>query len=157
MADPDTIKIEVMDALLEDVKSITDFNPEMVELRPPTVLDEDTAVYPLGFVWDDSEDTNPRNRLEEGVISANIAIWCEGRDYHKQAERIRGKIKARIYGAESSLRALRAACQETRAEKFYVILEDEASDTIMGLGGLTMRLELKYLAKRENPFSQSDY
>lgn len=153
----DSVKIQVMDALLADVESVTDFEPEMVEGRPPTVIDTELAVYPLAFVWDDTEDVTQRNRLEQGTISANIAIWCEGRDYHKQAENLRAKIKERLYGDASSLRALRATCREVGSDKFYVILEDEEDDSILGLGGLTMRLEIQYLTKYTNPFSQTNY
>jgi len=153
----DCIKIQIMDALLADVQIISDFKDDMVEGRPPTVIDQDTAVYPIGFVWDDSEEVVQRNRLEVGTISANIAIWCDGRDYHKQAENIRAKIKTRLYGDESSLRPLKATCREMGSDKFYVILEDEADDTILGLGGLTMRLEVKYLTKYIDPFSQLNY
>jgi hypothetical protein len=146
-----------MDELLKDVESIADFHAEMVEGRPPTVIDQDAAVYPLAFVWDDTEDIDGRNRLEVGTISANIAIWCEGRDYHKEAENLRAKIKERLYSDGSSLRALKATCREVGSDKFYVILEDEADDTILGLGGLTMRLEIKYLTKYLDPFSQLNY
>jgi len=153
----DSVKIEVMDALVADVESVADFKPEMVEGRPPTVIDQDTAVYPLGFVWDDTETIEQRNRLEVGTISANIGIWCQGRDYHKQAENLRAKIKMRLYSDGSSLRALRATCREVGSDKFYVILEDESDDTILGLGGLTMRLEIRYLTKYKDPFSQINY
>lgn len=153
----DSVKIKVMEALVADVESVTDFHPEMVEGRPPTVIDQDTAVYPLAFVWDDDEDVQSRNRLEVGIVSANIAIWCEGVDYNKQAENLRAKIKERLYGDASSLRALRATCREIGSTKFYVILEDEADDTILGYGGLTMRLEIRYLTKYVDPFSQSNY
>jgi len=153
----DTIKIQIMEALVTDVKSVTDFDPEMVEGRPPAVIDQDTAKYPLAFVWDDTEYIEARSRLEAGTISASIAIWCEGRDYNKQAENLRGKIKERLYGDASSLRALRAVTREIGADKFYVILEDEEDDSILGLGGLTMRLEIRYLTKYADPFTQLNY
>lgn len=153
----DSIKVQIMDALVDDVQSVTDFDPEMVEGRPPTVIDQDTAVYPLAFVWDDVEEVEGRNRLEVGEISANIAVWCDGRDYHKQAENLRAKIKERLYGDASSLRPLRVVVQETGADKFYVVLEDEAGESILGLGGLTMRLRMRYLTKYLSPFSQTNF
>lgn len=146
-----------MEAVVADVKSVTDFNPEMVEGRPPAVIDQDTAVYPLAFVWDDTEYIEARNRLEAGTVSANIAIWCEGRDYNKQAENLRAKIKERLYGDASSLRALKTVAREIGSDKFYVILEDEEDDSILGLGGLTMRLEIRYLTKYVDPFTQLNY